>query len=206
MLIGQPKQSRAPSNLEKKSQWSLNCQRILPRIINLFYVITLFRHMRYASLGGFDVAMKPAGSLISLYFINRPEWLVVDHACISYILVLLYDTLGLSPIIFSKFLNHLSLCFKCIKLQLMPNLAASDAVKCNGTRKWSNFLDYEGLVMDPNALKKRIFFGEVEYSLRKEVWEFLLGSYLYDSTYAERWYIVSVKTSEYMTFKKINGR
>ncbi|KAL7602440.1 uncharacterized protein LOC111878782 [Lactuca sativa] len=72
--------------------------------------------------------------------------------------------------------------------------------------QWSNFLDYEGLVMDPNALKKRIFFGEVEYSLRKEVWEFLLGSYLYDSTYAERWYIVSVKTSEYMTFKKINGR
>ncbi|XP_022743477.1 long chain acyl-CoA synthetase 7, peroxisomal-like isoform X2 [Durio zibethinus] len=36
------------------------------------------------------------GACIGLYFINRPEWLVVDHACAaySYISVPLYDTLG----------------------------------------------------------------------------------------------------------------
>ncbi|XWS57539.1 hypothetical protein CRYUN_Cryun09bG0183200 [Craigia yunnanensis] len=36
------------------------------------------------------------GARVGLYFINRPEWLVVDHACAaySYISVPLYDTLG----------------------------------------------------------------------------------------------------------------
>ncbi|KAH7521059.1 hypothetical protein JRO89_XSUnG0123300 [Xanthoceras sorbifolium] len=38
----------------------------------------------------------PKGVSVGLYFINRPEWLVVDHACsaYSYISVPLYDTLG----------------------------------------------------------------------------------------------------------------
>uniref|UniRef100_A0A5B7BBK0 Long-chain-fatty-acid--CoA ligase n=1 Tax=Davidia involucrata TaxID=16924 RepID=A0A5B7BBK0_DAVIN len=38
----------------------------------------------------------PKGSCVGLYFINRPEWLIVDHACsaYSYISVPLYDTLG----------------------------------------------------------------------------------------------------------------
>lgn len=36
------------------------------------------------------------GSCVGLYFVNRPEWLVVDHACSAYSLVSvpLYDTLG----------------------------------------------------------------------------------------------------------------
>ncbi|KAK6915574.1 AMP-binding enzyme, C-terminal domain [Dillenia turbinata] len=36
------------------------------------------------------------GSSIGLYFINRPEWVIVDHACSAYsfISVPLYDTLG----------------------------------------------------------------------------------------------------------------
>ncbi|XP_057958856.1 long chain acyl-CoA synthetase 6, peroxisomal-like [Malania oleifera] len=36
------------------------------------------------------------GSCVGLYFINRPEWLIVDHACSAYsfISVPLYDTLG----------------------------------------------------------------------------------------------------------------
>jgi long-subunit acyl-CoA synthetase (AMP-forming) len=42
------------------------------------------------------------GSTIGLYFINRPEWIIVDHACsaYSYISVPLYDTLGI--ILFSN--------------------------------------------------------------------------------------------------------
>ncbi|CAI0466075.1 unnamed protein product [Linum tenue] len=36
------------------------------------------------------------GAHVGLYFINRPEWLIVDHACsaYSYVSVPLYDTLG----------------------------------------------------------------------------------------------------------------
>lgn len=36
------------------------------------------------------------GARVGLYFINRPEWIVVDHACAAYsfISVPLYDTLG----------------------------------------------------------------------------------------------------------------
>ncbi|XP_068662147.1 long chain acyl-CoA synthetase 6, peroxisomal-like [Aristolochia californica] len=38
----------------------------------------------------------PKGACIGLYFINRPEWVIVDHACAAYsfISVPLYDTLG----------------------------------------------------------------------------------------------------------------
>jgi long-subunit acyl-CoA synthetase (AMP-forming) len=36
------------------------------------------------------------GARIGLYFINRPEWIILDHACAaySYVSVPLYDTLG----------------------------------------------------------------------------------------------------------------
>ncbi|KAM0008610.1 putative small G signaling modulator, Rab-binding protein [Helianthus debilis subsp. tardiflorus] len=70
-----------------------------------------------------------------------------------------------------------------------------------GLQEWSTFLDYEGRVIDPNALKKRIFYGGLEHNLRKEVWPFLLGYYSYDSTDAEREYAVSVKKLEYETIK-----
>nr|XP_043628158.1 TBC1 domain family member 15 [Erigeron canadensis] len=70
-----------------------------------------------------------------------------------------------------------------------------------GLQEWSTFLDSEGRVVDPSALKKRIFYGGLEHNLRKEVWAFLLGYYSYDSTYAERQYTVSVKKSEYETIK-----
>ncbi|KAE8703057.1 Long chain acyl-CoA synthetase 6, peroxisomal [Hibiscus syriacus] len=38
----------------------------------------------------------PKGACAGIYFINRPEWLIVDHACSAYSLVSvpLYDTLG----------------------------------------------------------------------------------------------------------------
>jgi len=37
------------------------------------------------------------GMTVGLYFTNRPEWIVVDHACSAYsfISVPLYDTLGI---------------------------------------------------------------------------------------------------------------
>ncbi|KAJ6844220.1 putative long chain acyl-CoA synthetase 6, peroxisomal isoform X1 [Iris pallida] len=48
----------------------------------------------------------PRGAFIGLYFINRPEWIIVDHACsaFSYVSVPLYDTLG--PDAVSYIVNH----------------------------------------------------------------------------------------------------
>lgn len=48
----------------------------------------------------------PKGSCVGLYFINRPEWLIVDNACCaySYISVPLYDTLGPEAVKF--IINH----------------------------------------------------------------------------------------------------
>ncbi|XP_047315309.1 long chain acyl-CoA synthetase 6, peroxisomal-like [Impatiens glandulifera] len=48
----------------------------------------------------------PRGAGIGLYFINRPEWIIVDHACsaYSYVSVPLYDTLG--PDAVKYIVNH----------------------------------------------------------------------------------------------------
>lgn len=70
-----------------------------------------------------------------------------------------------------------------------------------GFEEWATFLDAEGRIMDSKALRKRIFYGGVEHSLRKEVWKILLGFHAYDSTYAEREYLKSIKKAEYETIK-----
>ncbi|KAK0570531.1 hypothetical protein LWI29_002800 [Acer saccharum] len=70
-----------------------------------------------------------------------------------------------------------------------------------GSEEWATFLDNEGRVMDSEALRKRIFYGGVEHKLRREVWGLLLGYYAYDSTYAEREYLRTIKKSEYETIK-----
>ncbi|XP_074343151.1 long chain acyl-CoA synthetase 6, peroxisomal-like [Apium graveolens] len=46
------------------------------------------------------------GSCVGIYFINRPEWMIVDHACSAYsnISVPLYDTLGPDAVNF--IVNH----------------------------------------------------------------------------------------------------
>ncbi|XAR53249.1 hypothetical protein NMG60_11021721 [Bertholletia excelsa] len=70
-----------------------------------------------------------------------------------------------------------------------------------GFEEWSTFFDSEGRITDSKALRKRIFYGGVDYRLRKEAWPFLLGYHVYDSTYAEREYLVAIKKSEYKTIK-----
>ncbi|OWM85362.1 hypothetical protein CDL15_Pgr018986 [Punica granatum] len=49
------------------------------------------------------------GMCVGLYFINRPEWVIVDHACsaYSYVSVPLYDTLG--PDAVKYVVNHASI-------------------------------------------------------------------------------------------------
>ncbi|XP_074274007.1 uncharacterized protein LOC141597441 [Silene latifolia] len=67
--------------------------------------------------------------------------------------------------------------------------------------EWISFLDSEGRVVDSKALKKRIFYGGVVHELRKEVWPFLLGYYDYNSTYAEREYLRSMRKQDYEIIK-----
>ncbi|KAL9224437.1 hypothetical protein vseg_000467 [Gypsophila vaccaria] len=67
--------------------------------------------------------------------------------------------------------------------------------------EWISFLDSEGRVVDSKALRKRIFYGGVAHELRKEVWPFLLGYYDYNSTYAEREYLRTVKKQDYEIIK-----
>ncbi|KAI3928698.1 hypothetical protein MKW98_024299 [Papaver atlanticum] len=71
-----------------------------------------------------------------------------------------------------------------------------------GAGEWATFLDAEGRILDSTGLRKRIFYGGVEHRLRKEAWKFLLGYYDYDSTFAEREYLASVKKEEYETMKR----
>ncbi|XP_043813812.1 TBC1 domain family member 15 isoform X3 [Manihot esculenta] len=71
-----------------------------------------------------------------------------------------------------------------------------------GFEEWSTFLDSEGRVMDSKALRKRIFYGGVEHTLRREVWPLLLGYHTYDSTYEERECLQYNKKLEYETIKR----
>ncbi|KAJ0267246.1 RabGAP/TBC domain-containing protein [Hirschfeldia incana] len=71
-----------------------------------------------------------------------------------------------------------------------------------GSKEFTAFLDYEGRVVESKALRERVFYGGIEHQLRKEVWPFLLGYHAYDSTYAEREYLRSVKQIEYATLKQ----
>uniref|UniRef100_A0A3P8X4S9 TBC1 domain family, member 17 n=1 Tax=Cynoglossus semilaevis TaxID=244447 RepID=A0A3P8X4S9_CYNSE len=67
--------------------------------------------------------------------------------------------------------------------------------------KWEEFLDAEGRVMNPEHIKKLVFKGGIQSSLRKEVWMFLLGFYPWNSTAKEREDILSSKTDEYFRMK-----
>ncbi|GAB4832834.1 hypothetical protein Ancab_006849 [Ancistrocladus abbreviatus] len=68
-------------------------------------------------------------------------------------------------------------------------------------KKWAAFVDAEGRLVDPKALKQRIFYGGLEHGLRKEIWPILLGYHEYNSTYAERAYLRSEKKQEYKSIK-----
>ncbi|KAK8471235.1 hypothetical protein PHAVU_003G167800 [Phaseolus vulgaris] len=70
-----------------------------------------------------------------------------------------------------------------------------------GSEEWIIFLDSEGRVTDSEALRKRVFYGGLDHELRNEVWGLLLGYYPYDSTYAEREFLKSIKKSEYENIK-----
>ncbi|XP_074587550.1 long chain acyl-CoA synthetase 6, peroxisomal-like [Curcuma longa] len=75
-----------------------------------------YKWMTYGEIGSCRTAVGsgliyhgiPKGACVGLYFINRPEWIIFDHACsaYSYISVPLYDTLG--PDAVQYIVNHAS--------------------------------------------------------------------------------------------------
>ncbi|CAN1190033.1 TBC1 domain family member 15 [Linum perenne] len=71
-----------------------------------------------------------------------------------------------------------------------------------GSREWATFLDSEGRITHSTALRRRIFYGGVEHTIRKEVWAFLAGYHNYESTHAEREYLKMSKRTEYLTIKQ----
>lgn len=70
-----------------------------------------------------------------------------------------------------------------------------------GFEEWATFLDKEGRVVDPKSLKRRVFHGGCEPSLRIEVWKILLGYQSFSSTRVEREAVALQKAEEYETLK-----
>ncbi|RWR93760.1 AMP-dependent synthetase/ligase [Cinnamomum micranthum f. kanehirae] len=76
--------------------------------LNIYYLmeerrVSIFSHQKI-----FYCLLLEQVACIGIYFINRPEWVIVDHACsaYSYISVPLYDTLG--PDAVKYVVNHAS--------------------------------------------------------------------------------------------------
>lgn len=68
--------------------------------------------------------------------------------------------------------------------------------------RWAQATAEDGRVTDVTAIKKIIFHGGVNPSLRYEVWKFLLGYYSWNSTYAERMCLRKSKVEEYYQMKQ----
>uniref|UniRef100_A0A6B2L8H4 Rab-GAP TBC domain-containing protein n=1 Tax=Arcella intermedia TaxID=1963864 RepID=A0A6B2L8H4_9EUKA len=82
-------------------------------------------------------------------------------------------------------------------LTTSPTLPQIEREKPLSELEWKNAFDKDGKIVDPKAIKKRIFYGGVEDSIRIEVWKFLLGYYTWESTETERKLIREQKHQNY---------
>ncbi|XP_052071008.1 TBC1 domain family member 16-like [Mytilus californianus] len=67
---------------------------------------------------------------------------------------------------------------------------------------WKRHMIVDGQIEDNYQLRKHIFFGGLEPSLRHEAWPFLLHYYPYDSTFDEREQIRNDRYIEYQNIRK----
>uniref|UniRef100_A0A0K8SQQ5 Rab-GAP TBC domain-containing protein n=1 Tax=Lygus hesperus TaxID=30085 RepID=A0A0K8SQQ5_LYGHE len=67
--------------------------------------------------------------------------------------------------------------------------------------QWANAMDAEGRISEVKDIKKIIFEGGVQDSIRYEVWKFLLGYFPWNSSTHERQELRQVKTEEYFRMK-----
>ncbi|KAL9833612.1 LOW QUALITY PROTEIN: TBC1 domain family member 16 [Geothlypis trichas] len=67
---------------------------------------------------------------------------------------------------------------------------------------WLQHLNHNGQVQEEYRLRKAIFFGGIDVSIRGEVWPFLLHYYSYDSTSEEREALRLQKRKEYFEIQE----
>ncbi|KAK9506446.1 hypothetical protein O3M35_008384 [Rhynocoris fuscipes] len=67
--------------------------------------------------------------------------------------------------------------------------------------QWTSCLDADGRVIDMEAVKKIVYEGGINHSIRYEVWKFLLGYYPWNSTTLERQELRKNKVEEYFKMK-----
>ncbi|KAI8988873.1 GTPase activating protein Gyp7 [Pilobolus umbonatus] len=73
---------------------------------------------------------------------------------------------------------------------------------CVSSAEWKSFFDHEGrLSVGQPVIRKKIFCGGLDPSIRKEAWLFLLGVYPWDSTAHERYAIEIDRKESYETLK-----
>jgi hypothetical protein len=63
------------------------------------------------------------------------------------------------------------------------------------------FMDNDGRIRDPDALRRSVFYHGVDPHARPLVWKFLLGYYPYDSTRDERDALAEERCESYTELK-----
>ncbi|KER33993.1 hypothetical protein T265_00192 [Opisthorchis viverrini] len=86
-----------------------------------------------------------------------------------------------------------------IKLPALPEVHRSDPLNFE---RWKRHLDPYGRVTCVEKLRKIIFEGGIEPSLRPIVWKYLLGYYLWNNTAEENEKLRKEKHAEYHTVKR----
>lgn len=107
-----------------------------------------------------------------------------------------YEVLGSSPLIADMVDNHIKELES--KLPPRPNVVRGSLL----TRKqWGEFMSEDGRISDVDRVKEIVFRGGIEYSLREEVWKYLLGYFKWDATNTERIVYQKKKNAEYFKMK-----
>ena len=109
----------------------------------------------------------------------------------------------------SQYREDTGLCFEFSVSSL--TLPYSDCHKEEGkyaklTREmWLQYISENGVIENDKELRKHVFFGGVDQSIRREVWPFLLHYLSFQLTTAERAEICRVKAKQYHEIQKRRG-
>ncbi|XP_048404847.1 TBC1 domain family member 15 [Stegostoma tigrinum] len=85
-----------------------------------------------------------------------------------------------------------------IDLGTRPEIQRGEPVSIE---RWSQCMDAEGKVLDPDNVKKMIFKGGLCHAVRRLTWKFLLNYFPWDSSKEDRRLLAKRKTDEYFRMK-----
>ncbi|XP_051886176.1 TBC1 domain family member 15 isoform X2 [Pristis pectinata] len=85
-----------------------------------------------------------------------------------------------------------------IDLGTRPEIQRGEPVSAD---KWSQNMDSDEKILDPDSLKKIIFKGGLCHAVRKVAWKFLLSYFPWDSTKEDRRLLTKRKIDEYFRMK-----